>query len=90
MNKITAYDGNTRFERISKVKAKQLFNAGKPIVFCPVKLYPFGGFRPSCMIQGDDDPHQEFADYVLQFQWYNCNCYETGYYTAFYVNSELI
>ena len=90
MNKITAYDGNTRFERISKAKAKQVFDAGKPVVFCPVKFHPFGGFRPSCMIDNSQGEWKDFDYAVTNFQWYNCTCNETGYYTAFYVNSELL
>lgn len=91
MNKITAYDGNTRFERVSKAKAKQLFDAGKPVVFCPVNLYPFGGFRPSCTI--DNTMYgsiRDFAWVVKEFEWFNCTDKDAGKYTAFYVNSQFL
>lgn len=90
MNKVTAYDGNTRFERVSKAKARQLFDTGKPVVFCPINLYPFGGFRPSCMIDNSKGEWKNFDYAVSNFQWYNCTCNETGKYTAFYVNAEFL
>ncbi len=91
MNKITVYDNDTRFERISKSKARQMFYSGKLLVFCPVNLYPFGGFRPSVVMDiSSYGEHRDFAWVVKEFDWYNCNCYETGYYTAFYINSELL
>ena len=95
MNNMTARDGNTQFKRISKVAARKAYDAGLPVVFCPVKLYPFGGFRPSCMLQRDfaDDLERaefglkadSFNDRVQDFEWYNCNLNETGKYAAFYV-----
>lgn len=95
MNVFTAKDGNTTFKRISKVAARKAYLEGKPVVLCPCKLYPFGGFRPSCMIQRDaeDDAQRDalgltghsFNERVQNFEWYNCNMNETGYYTSFFV-----
>jgi hypothetical protein len=98
MNKVTAYDGATRFDRVSKARAARAWIDGKPVVLCPVKLYPFGGFRPSMMAQRNREEEQmrasyglsvdTFADTVQNFQWYNCTCNETGTYAAFYLASE--
>lgn len=84
MNKHKFYDGNTPFVRINKRAARIAFEAGKPVVFCPVKLAPFGGFRPSVMMQ-KSDASASFDDSVKNFEWYNCQLNETGYYTAFYI-----
>lgn len=83
MNKIIAYDGDTRHVRVTRREARKIFNQGAPVVFCPSKLYPFGGFRPSCMVQ-NSDAWPDFDCAVRNFEWYNCT-HETGYYPAFYV-----
>jgi hypothetical protein len=95
MNQFTVRDGNTVFKRVSKVAARKVYESGKPVVLCPVKLYPFGGFRPSCMVQRnlqDEESRAKcelkidsFDDVVQNFQWYNCNLNETGKYASFYV-----
>lgn len=85
MNKVKAIDGKTAFVRIGKRAARIAFDAGKPVVFCPVKLYPFGGFRPSVMIQKTADGWNDFDYAVSNFESYNCQLNETGYYAAFYI-----
>ena len=85
MNKFEAFDGDTKFQRISKRAARTAYNAGKPVVLCPVKLYPFGGFRPSMMIQKTELPEYSFYTRVRDFESYNANCNETGYYASFYI-----
>lgn len=95
MNRVKAYDGNILYIRVSKTKARQAYVAGKPVVFCPVKLYPFGSFRPSMQIDnkmalasidapGGQGSSAYFNAMVRDFEWYNCNSNETGYYAAFY------
>lgn len=88
MNKITALDGNVRHNRVSKAAARKMWDAGRPVVFCPVKLYPFGGFRPSCMLQKSDE-RPDFDTAVQDFVWYNCQLNETGFYPAYYVAEEV-
>ncbi len=85
MIKVKAYDGKTPFVRIGKRAARAAFNAGKPVVFCPVGLYPFGSFRPSVMIQKTQAERGDFDKYVREFENYNCTDSETGAYAAFYV-----
>ena len=84
MEKLTVRDGDICYRRVSKVTARKAFNDGKQVVFCPCKLYPFGGgWRHSMKIQRN--PDIESFDYAVQmFQWCNCN-YETGYYVSFYI-----
>lgn len=85
MNTIHANDGDVRYVRVSKVAARKAFDAGKVVVLCPVRLYPFGSFRPSCMI--DDKQEGTFDALVRNFEWYNCQLNETGYYASFYVRA---
>jgi hypothetical protein len=95
MNKFFAMDGNTKFERVSKRAARVAYELGKPVVLCPCKLYPFGGYRPSMMLQRDfeDDAQRDalgltghtFVERVQNFEWYNANCWETGYYASFFI-----
>jgi hypothetical protein len=88
MQKHKFNDGNTPHTRVSKAAARKLWDAGRPVVFCPVKLVPFGGFRPSCMMQKSAD-QPDFEKAVRDFVWYNCQLHETGYYPAFYVADEV-
>lgn len=85
MNKFTARDGNVLFKRVSKRAARIAYDAGKPVVLCPCKLYPFGGFRPSMLEQKTDQSEQSFYDLVESFEHYNCQLNETGYYASFFI-----
>jgi len=87
------YDGGTAFRRINKRQARQSFVAGHPVVLCPCKLAPFGGFRPSCMVQRTVQAPEQYTErmadecfdnIVKNFEWYNCN-YETGYYPSYWI-----
>lgn len=88
MNKHIFYDGGTPFRRIDKRKARAAFDAGKPVILCPVNLHPFGSFRPSCMVQKGDDG-RTFDAVNRDFMWHNCSDRETGLYSAFYINDEV-
>lgn len=84
MEKHKFYDGKTPYIRVNKRQARNAFNAGTPVIFCPVKLHPFGAFRPSVMMQ-DKGGAYRFDDHVRNYEWFNCQISETGYYTAFYL-----
>lgn len=93
-------DGDTPYMRVTKATARRLWTEGKPIVFCPCLLYPFGGWRPSMMVQRSFETEKERAEYglnvptfdglVREFESYNCTqCPgETGRYAAFYVQVQ--
>lgn len=84
MNHIKAMNGSTVFSRVSKTAARKAFNEGRVVVFCPCKLYPFGGFRHGMMVQRGQSGRDDFDYAVTDFQSYNCTS-ETGYYASFYV-----
>lgn len=84
MNNSIAFDGDTKYLRVTKAKARKAFDACEVVILCPVKLYPFGGFRPSCMFQNTQSD-LTFDDVVTQFVYYNCQLNETGYYPSYWV-----
>lgn len=87
MNKYTFTDEHSTYTRISKQTARKLWAKGaNNIALCPVKMRPGYPFAMH-MTLGQSEEHKEygFEKYVRNFEWYNANCYETGYYTAFYI-----
>lgn len=92
MIKHTISDGKITYLRITKRQARKLFDAGKDVVFCPVKLRPgfplapHMDFRKSDYLDESIYPHNSMFDkLVCNFAWYNCQLNETGYYPAFYI-----
>ena len=85
MNKVTCRDGNRVFRRVSKAAARKAWKGNQAVTFCPAKLYPFGGWRPSITVNPQDTERKPFDDVVRGFEYYNCQLHETGYYAAFYV-----
>lgn len=85
-----ADDGHTRYYKVRKPTAKKLWKSGLPITFCPSKLHPFGGRRPSVSINPKEtDINQRTFDMVLgEFCFFNCNLHETGYYASYYVRRD--
>lgn len=77
-------DGDVKYKKVPKNVARQAWNRGEPVVLCPCKLYPFGGFRPSVIVSKKEWAYA-FDDVVKDFQWYNCTLNETGYYASYYV-----
>ena len=86
MNKVTAKDGTVTYKRITKREAKKLWEEGKEVHICPVKLSPFGPWQSSMRLfkNENDLPSRNFDYLVKNFVWFNCNLNETGYYSAFY------
>lgn len=95
MNTYYATDGNVRYKRVNKTVARKHYEAGQPVVLCPCNLYPFGGFRPSLMVQRDEEREAEAATFgqqqagfdkvVSEFVSYNCQLNETGYYASYWI-----
>lgn len=77
------------WQRISKQKAKKLYENGKEIGLQACEFLPFG-LGGLCVIF----QNQNFCfDYgfekrVKNFEWHNCPNYETGKYVAFYVKKS--
>lgn len=78
-----------KLERISKVKAKKLYNAGFDVLFIPYKLNPENNFYnlgiwENIYLQGQQETFEKLYN---NFSYYNCTS-ETGLYIAFYVKRE--
>lgn len=76
------------YNRVTKKKAKKLWEEGKEIYLCPVKMRPSndawsGVFRYA----KEEEEGRGFDNVVKYFTVYNCNLNETGYYPAFYVKN---
>ena len=70
------------YKRITKRTAERLYNAGQPVLFCPVNLIPGGPWGIGCIVTKKEG--RTFAQEVNAFEYYNCNN-EAGSYTAFYI-----
>ena len=94
MNKITFQNQGKTFVRISKAKARKMYNKGLTIAMCPAKLNPRfmqGAFlsitdkaRITEYSNAINDYENSFDYMVNMFEAYNCRMSETGYYTTFY------
>ena len=71
------------YKRIGKRTAKKLYEMGKPVLFCPVNLRPGGMWGIGCTVIKKEG--RTFEQDVTEFEFYNCNNNEAGYYTAFYI-----
>ncbi len=90
MHKVTGCLDGVNYRRVSKSVARRMWNAGSPILFCAVNLWPFGGWRPGCTVDKASAEQSTCYDVTFDgichdFEWHNANSYETGYYAAFYV-----
>lgn len=77
-------DGIT-YTRISKAKARKLFENGECVGICPVNIDPssiWGGmveFQKECKCE-----NWSFDNFVNNFVYYNCQLNETGKYPKFF------
>ena len=90
MQKITItgklYGKPVKLIRVSKVKAKKLYEANNTVILCPSKLYPLGMMHQGFDLKKEDREgygENYFEDVCESFKWYNCN-HEMGYYIHFY------
>lgn len=83
-NRYISNNGKT-LKRISKTRAKTLYNQGNKVLFIPCKLNPFNmwglGIWENNQLDGQFETFEKLAN---AFEYYNCNS-ETGKYIAFYI-----
>ncbi len=84
MNRYIIHDvvKKTRYERITKVAARKLFNSGEKIYICACNLRPGSPWFPE--IQVDNSICRDFEKVVNDFTFYNCINNETGKYPSYY------
>ncbi len=89
MNKYSFKDKSGKtLVRISKTRARALYDAGSNVLFIPCKLNPANNFYALGIWQNKnlDGQYETFDKLVSYYEGYNCNA-ETGNYTAFYIYS---
>lgn len=82
---------NDGYVKITRPKAKRLFDEGKTLYLLPCKcsrvcLVEVCGIRPATITK-NNDAGRTFEKLVNSFEYYNCNR-ELGYYTHFYVRED--
>ena len=93
MNQITI----GKYTRVSKARARKLYDAGTTIRLCPVKCDPTNEFYPMSFDINKDDRFDteplpwelKFDARVNNYEWYNCQYNELGKYSAFYIRKEV-
>ena len=72
--------------RISKARAKAIYEAGNDVLFVPAKCSPVNDFYGLAMWENKnlDGQYETFEKLVDYYTGYNCTR-ETGYYPAFYI-----
>lgn len=92
MRNYTFTENGFTFKRINKAQAKQAYNNGLTVRFCPVNLRPGSSFR----FDMDMNKAQQncagvnFERLVNVFELFNCRDSKTGKYTAFYIPVETV
>lgn len=83
-------DGNQLYTRVSKSKARKLFNEGKPFYIIAHKMRPGFPFSMGMTIFPPNylEENKTFEWMVNNFEYYNANCHETGTYSAFYLVTD--
>ena len=70
------------YKRIRKDEARRLHDDGTTIYLLPCKVYPSDKHPWIQPYKMDDRP---FEKAVNEFEFYNCNIAELGYYAAYYI-----
>ena len=83
------YNFNT-LTRITKRKARQLYNNGDDVLFIPCNLNPENNFYNLGIWENKelDGQYKDFDTLCNNYEYYNCNN-ETGSYIAFYIRKDI-
>lgn len=85
MRQYTYTDRGKTYTRISKAKARAVYNAGLEVVLCPVNLRPGTPWNPEITVSKERSESESFERVLNAFEFYNVRDTETGHYTAFYI-----
>lgn len=76
------------WKRISKAKARKLYNAGTSIMVVPHKVNPENNWGIGVITDIEYWDHPSFEKFLNEFVWYNCQYEELGKYPAYYERKE--
>ena len=83
-----------KYTRISKKAALKKYVGGKTVYLCPVNINPENKWTPPFDLNRSRREKfvideiglvNDFYNYVNSYEYYNCNCNQTGRYAAFYI-----
>ena len=83
-NEIITLEG-INYKRVNKTIARNAFNNGVSVGFCPVKVNPLSpwGF----IVFRNNEDNLQFDNFLNHFEYYNCQYNELGKYTKFYIEA---
>ena len=88
MRNLTARDNQGKeWVRVQKRTAKNLFNVGAIICFCPSNLYPFGPWHPGIIIDSAERNQIDSFESVCDSMGYYNLSSEAGRYIHFYTQT---
>lgn len=93
MTDITLTDNKgISWTRVSKRRARALYDAGHEVIITPVYVDPFNMWRPHARISNKRQWGCDvtFDSITNEYEYYNCNSNELGRYPAYYVRTEVI
>lgn len=90
MRQYTYTDGGKTYTRVSKARARAVYNAGLELVLCPVNLRPGAPWHPEIAVSKERSESESFERVLNAFEFYNVRDTETGRYTAFYIPVHMV
>lgn len=72
-------------EKINKREARKRYIRGEEIHICPCKVNPLSMYWSDGVILRVWESPKLFDSIITEFEYYNCQLRETGYYAAYYV-----
>lgn len=83
-NEIIKIEGIS-YKRVNKTTARNAFNNGVLVGFCPVNMNPLS--RWGFIVFRDNEDNLQFDNFLNHFEYYNCQYNELGKYTKFYIKA---
>lgn len=85
----TDHDGAT-WQRVSKRRARVLYDAGHTIKIAPALINPVSAWNINAdIVQKIQTYNETFDTRINAFEYFNCNS-ECGKYAAYYIRTEVI
>ena len=78
--------------RVSKRRARSVYEAGSDVIITPANIEPFNPWRTHARISKRKQwgCNVTFDSIINEYEYYNCNSNSVGRYPAYYVRSEVL
>lgn len=87
MNERSFTVNGVKIVRITKAKARKIYDAGKNLYMYPVNAWPESPWYGAWIVNNRQGRQLSFDQLINEFIYYNCD-YERGYYPAFYIEER--